>query len=384
MKNILLIGPIGDFGGREIEVNQIVGALKEKYILNVFSTSHITKNSFALKLIQPNRWSSLERELYKNKWIIKVLSVFSYLFNDSSKTIYGHVNNRLSKKIFNLDNLFKNILKKEIYKYDLIFLCVQPSSAFLEYIITNAKNFKIPVIIRTVGHINLLDKQQITSLKKADLFIHHSKQNILNLNKQFKHNYIQIDQYANSEEKLLKLPIKVSEPVVYGYLGRFSKEKGIVRLLEYFSNKPEIIYVMGAGPQENEIKKIVSKTTNCHFLGSITVEELAVFFSKIDVLIIPSLEEAGPLVGLEAMAAGKIIISTKVGAMMERINDENYPFWFNIEEPITLDKCINKLNDMDFGIIKKMMKEMRLKYKEKYKKENIHSKYLSSINNFLN
>ena len=384
MNKILILGPIGDFGGREIEVNQIVDALKEKHDISIFSISHITKKSFALKLIAPNKWSSLERELYKNNWGIKLLSFFSYLFNHKSKVIYGYVNNQLSKKIFNLDYHFKIILKKEINKYDLIFLCVQPSSAFLEYIITYAKSLETPIFIRTVGHINMLNEQQIIGLKKIDLFIHHSKQNSFNLSKQFKHDYKLIDQYANCEEKLLKLPIKNKKPMIYGYLGRFSEEKGIVNLLECFSNKSEIIYVMGAGPQENEVKKIVSRTNNCHFLGSITVDDLDVFFSKIDVLIIPSLEEAGPLVGLEAMAAGKIIISTKVGAMMERIDDENYPFWFNIEKPITLDVCINKLNNMDLGIIKVMMEEMRSKYKEQYKKEYIHSKYLNSIDNYLN
>ena len=50
LKNkILLIGPIGDFGGREVEVNIIARALENDFNVSILSTGYMTADSFALK-----------------------------------------------------------------------------------------------------------------------------------------------------------------------------------------------------------------------------------------------------------------------------------------------------------------------------------------------
>lgn len=105
--------------------------------------------------------------------------------------------------------------------------------------------------------------------------------------------------------------------VTFGYLGRLSSEKGILNLIKAFESLEKRYFnirfeIGGIGKLENSLKKYCgNKSENIHFVGE--VKNTNHFFSKIDVLLIASTSEGGPLVLLEAMAAGKIVVATPVG-----------------------------------------------------------------------
>ncbi|MFH1402733.1 MAG: glycosyltransferase [Candidatus Altiarchaeota archaeon] len=107
------------------------------------------------------------------------------------------------------------------------------------------------------------------------------------------------------------------------FVGRFVSYKGIEYLIEAFramrvKHKLDLVLV-GAGPLEGELKKMVSesKVEGVHFAGEVPVDELPEYYAACDVLVLPSVtrQEAFGLVLVEAMACGKPVVSTDFSGM---------------------------------------------------------------------
>jgi glycosyltransferase involved in cell wall biosynthesis len=144
-----------------------------------------------------------------------------------------------------------------------------------------------------------------------------------------------------------------------------------------------ILYLVGDGEQKADVLRKIENVNTIRYLGVLNNEDLEMFFEKIDVLIIPSKEETGPLVSLEAMAAGKIIMSTKVGAMMERLENTENQFWFENTEA-SFVREINKLSVLSEKQLSKIKTKNRERYLERYSKEVISSSYLELVNKLIN
>ena len=384
LKNkILLIGPIGDFGGREVEVNIIARALENNFNVSILSTGYMTADSFALKNLKESKWESVPKKINTNNIFLYFLSLLSKIVNKGKLKNYAYLNNLVSKKLFDLDKLYQIEIEKKINESDLIILCMQLTSKFLPEIVVYCDEKKMPCLVRTTGTIRQVLESDASFLTKVSLFIHHSEGNAGNLNNQINLPYSIIDQCALNEDQLLALEIKSKTALRFGYLGRLSSEKGILPIANFFSKTTLPFTIAGEGELKNELLEIISDKKNCNFLGSLTNENLALFFDAIDVLIIPSYEESGPLVGLEAMAAGKIIISTKVGAMEERLEGLR-SFWFQIENIATLQAALEQvlsLNESERLMLSNLSRE---RYLCKYSLQAVSEKYKKITKQFIN
>lgn len=101
------------------------------------------------------------------------------------------------------------------------------------------------------------------------------------------------------ERKLNFDPINPS----IGYMGNFIELKNVLSIskIGQKGNKPLIL--AGRGPLLNQLKlDLLHNKIKFSYLGYL--DDIDVFFSKIDILILPSLTEALPLVVLEAAARG--------------------------------------------------------------------------------
>ena len=115
------------------------------------------------------------------------------------------------------------------------------------------------------------------------------------------------------------------------FLGRITKEKGIYEICdatkELIFKYPSIkIYIGGVGEEMVNLQNYIEKNNlqkNIELLGWIKDEEQMKYYNKVATLILPSYYEGLPMVVLEAMAKGKNIIATNVGAIPEVINDKN-------------------------------------------------------------
>ena len=137
-----------------------------------------------------------------------------------------------------------------------------------------------------------------------------------------------------------------NENIVVGTIAHFYKTKG----LEYLVNAAEFIVkevknvkfvIIGDGILEKEIKSlIISKDLNENVL-MLGYRQDAVEIMKIfDIFVMSSIKEGFPFILLEAMAAGKAIVATKVGGIPEMIEDRKEGILVNSGDVKALSEAI--------------------------------------------
>ncbi|MCL4418057.1 MAG: glycosyltransferase family 4 protein [Actinobacteria bacterium] len=107
------------------------------------------------------------------------------------------------------------------------------------------------------------------------------------------------------------------------FVGRLIKEKGLDVLLNAAKNwnKNIQLVIIGSGPMEEEISR-VSKNGQVKFIGRKSQEDLPIYYSAADFLIVPSTSEEGfGRVIIEALACGTPVIGAKRGAISEAMDE---------------------------------------------------------------
>lgn len=379
-KKILITGPIGDFGGRELEADLIISALMNDHEVSLFSTTYISSNSFAVKHLKPHQWTSAYSFLSKNIFL-KFLAKISKHKAKRFEPFQVFIPNKISKKLYDLDDLIVEEIKNRISNSDIIIALVNISSKFLKEIVEISEELSKVCIIRTVGSIKKIKIDNFEFLKKTTVYVHHSEKNAERLNMQIPLPYVIIDQCASNEKELLKLEIDYNKKTLnFGFIGRFTKAKGIMELINFFESEElgENLYLAGKGPLDSAIKNKINSIKNIHLLGSIEPKDISKFYKKIDVLIISSYSETGPLTGIEAMAAGKLILSTNVGAMKERLNDLN-SFFYDINDINSFKRQFKNLSRMNNSLKNETAESYRKRYLEKYSDASITKQYKELI-----
>lgn len=157
------------------------------------------------------------------------------------------------------------------------------------------------------------------------------------------------------EKKLIYLPnfIKTEEfiPIINQgkyilFVGRLSKEKGVLTLLNAVMGLDVILRIAGDGPMrstyENYIKE--KKITNVVFEGYKSGEELKNLFKNAIFLVFPSeCYENAPMTILEAFASGKPVIGSKIGGIPEMVIENKTGLLFNPGNNLELRERIHFL-----------------------------------------
>jgi glycosyltransferase involved in cell wall biosynthesis len=81
-------------------------------------------------------------------------------------------------------------------------------------------------------------------------------------------------------------------------------------------------------------------TKNVSFVGLVSQQDIVQRYLTADILVNPSLSEAFGMSLVEGMAAGKPVIGTRVGGMIEVIGDESVGFLVEPGAPEALAKAI--------------------------------------------
>lgn len=144
------------------------------------------------------------------------------------------------------------------------------------------------------------------------------------------------------------------------YFGRFSREKGIMVILEAFSNIKckEKLMIVGAGPEKKNIEEMI---INCNLSERIILGE-ATFGEKMDgiiekakaVLVPSAWYENGAFVILQSMARGKIVIASDIAGLSEIIEDGKTGFLAQPGDVESFTNAINKVLKMDQAEVKRM------------------------------
>lgn len=128
---------------------------------------------------------------------------------------------------------------------------------------------------------------------------------------------------------------------IVGYVGRFSREKGILNLLEAISQIDDELkfLIIGGGKLDDEVKhKVISGQMSDHveLIDWVPNEILPDYLNEMKLLVLPSFTEGLPNIMLEAMACGTPVLATPVGAIPDIIVDDFTGFLMENNSP----RCI--------------------------------------------
>ena len=109
------------------------------------------------------------------------------------------------------------------------------------------------------------------------------------------------------------------------FVGRLVPYKGVDVLLEALSGLDAVALIVGQGPLRarlEEKSRALLLADRVRFLGSVDDDELAALYRACNVFVLPSVtrQEAFGVVQLEAMAAGKPVVSTDLGTGVGWVN----------------------------------------------------------------
>lgn len=163
------------------------------------------------------------------------------------------------------------------------------------------------------------------------------------------HNGVNLSRFMNiSNETTIEYRKKYLIPdnaSVILYAGAITKEKGVIYLAQAFRNLVQklaniFLLVVGEsdlwgdstiGDTQSEysmsVKNILSneiKNGKALFVGKKSYGEMPSFYKMSDIVVVPSIWQEGfGMVALDALAAGKPVIATRTGGMVDFLNDDN-------------------------------------------------------------
>ena len=160
------------------------------------------------------------------------------------------------------------------------------------------------------------------------------------------------------------------------FVGRLSKEKGIESLINLSDILPNDIHliIIGAGPMENEIKKIAKSHSNIDFQGYLPKNEVIPLIRGSSALIQPSMAEGISSTLLEAMSCKIPIIASNVGGNKELIINNENGFLIDPKSVDELNKKIIQLCENENLVAKFGRKSSELV--KNFEWSNVGQKYL--------
>lgn len=144
--------------------------------------------------------------------------------------------------------------------------------------------------------------------------------------------------FLDFDEFRVAKPLSDRDNVV-GCIGRLSREKGTLSLLEAI---PRVIagtdggafLIAGEGPLRPRVEESAAQPgNNIRFVGWIPHAELPRYLNELKLLVLPSYTEGLPNIMLEAMACGTPVLATPVGSVPDVIRDGQTGFIIENNSP---------------------------------------------------
>ncbi|AEH25445.1 glycosyl transferase, group 1 [Pyrococcus yayanosii CH1] len=147
------------------------------------------------------------------------------------------------------------------------------------------------------------------------------------------YNFIDIERFKgyNKLECRKKLGLPLDKKIIVS-IGRLEPEKGLEYLIEAVSmivkNRNDILCVIiGDGTLKEHLERYTQSLglkSYIKFVGLRPPEEIPIWLTAADILVLPSLRESFGIVQIEAMACGRPVIASKNGASEKIIISDEY------------------------------------------------------------
>jgi len=166
------------------------------------------------------------------------------------------------------------------------------------------------IVLRRVDHVTVVSESLAKKLREASV----SVGNISLVN-----NGIDVTRFAEAIGQ--RKSCTYSSGARVGFVGRLAPEKGLSYFLQaargVLSQFPDTTFVLvGEGTERSALESLAEKLNikeRVFFAG--VQREMSSVYASLDIFVLPSLSEGMPLALLEAMAAGKSVVASRVGAI---------------------------------------------------------------------
>lgn len=141
------------------------------------------------------------------------------------------------------------------------------------------------------------------------------------------YNYFDPNLFTTNSEFILNKYKGAERPITnFLFVGSLDKRKGFYDLVTAFQelNPEKSKLIICGNPNDENAKKVLDRAISnpiFKYCGYVAGNEKSKIFSQSDVLVLPSYGEGLPITILEALHFGMPIITTKVGAIPEIINE---------------------------------------------------------------
>jgi len=163
-----------------------------------------------------------------------------------------------------------------------------------------------------------------------------------------KHYSVNIDVIPNGVDTAQFTPGKITcnEIPRIVFAGRLMEQKNpllLVRILARLRHLSWICVMLGDGPLRSEVEELIIQ----HQLGDrislegwVNPEIVLQEFAQSDILLMPSRSEGLPVVGVQALASGLVIVASKVGGFMDLVDEGKNGY---LLDPDDEDSFVNSL-----------------------------------------
>lgn len=240
----------------------------------------------------------------------------------------GNLKKSLVNAFLNFPDLFDSLLNREIKETNICFASIRPGQ-MLSHIHTLAKTHHKVFVYHEISRFNDKYSSFFARVEKYGSHLISAIEKKEYLQKIYPDSrYFEIKQWIYKGQKAflnLKIPTKSNQ--VFGAVSRIDYGKNFdlifsaLVILKREGKLPQF-RLFGDGPEITRLKELAKSNeiqSQIEFCGGFGFEQRAEVFSKLDILIMPSLFEGGPLTVLEGMAAGRPIIATNVGDVRNRV-----------------------------------------------------------------
>lgn len=167
------------------------------------------------------------------------------------------------------------------------------------------------------------------------------------------------------------------------FVGRLSKEKGLIQLMEAFSQlETQKLILVGEGPLENELRKNYESNGNITFVGKKTRDEVFGLMKRAKALIFPSIWYEGlPYTIIEAFSTATPVLASNLGAMSHMIVDGYNGLLF---EPASSKEIIATVHRFDRTAADFFYTNARKSYLEHYHPNKHYSTIINLYETLIN
>jgi glycosyltransferase involved in cell wall biosynthesis len=133
------------------------------------------------------------------------------------------------------------------------------------------------------------------------------------------------------------------------FAGRFVSQKNpltIVRVLSTLKDLDWTCSMLGDGPMFEEVKAEIEKhgmQERFHLTGWVTPADVLQEFSRSDILLMPSLSEGLPVVGVDALVKGLAIVASRIGGFLDLVEPARNGYLVEVQDEAGFSSALREL-----------------------------------------